>query len=208
MTLKLHGMTYSNYYNMVKTVLLEQQIAFEEVHILPNQEAGFLQTSPMGKVPCLETPEGFLTESGVIMDYLDGIGAGASLYPQDAFARAKVQEIIRYLELYIELPARRLYGDAFFNKPTTEQVKSEVRASLDKGFAALAKLAKFQPYLLGAEFGYADIYFRFSVATATLACKKSLGWNALGEIADIKTLLALVDERDSIKQVLAQQQAV
>ncbi|MDB2603012.1 glutathione S-transferase family protein, partial [Gammaproteobacteria bacterium] len=106
MTIKLYGMPLSNYYNMVKTVLLEKGMDFEEVLILPNQESDFLGKSPMGKVPAMETEQGFLTETGVMIDYLDSLGQGESFYPEDPFEKAKVQEIIRYLELYVELPAR------------------------------------------------------------------------------------------------------
>ena len=55
MNIKLHGMYLSNYYNVVKTVLLEKGIVFEEVNQSPSQEDGYLDKSPMGKVPCLET---------------------------------------------------------------------------------------------------------------------------------------------------------
>lgn len=205
MTIKLHGMTYSNYYNMVKTVMIEKGMAFEEVHILPKQMAENLDMSPMGKVPCLETEQGFLTETTVMIDYLDALGQGPSFYPEDAFARAKVQELIKHLELYIELPARRLYGDAFFGRPASDELKAEVRPSLEKGFASLSQLGKFSPYLMGDQLSYADIFFRFSVGVATIACKKSLQWDALNEVPNIKDLLSLMDERASIQQVLADQ---
>ena len=57
-TIKLYGMPLSNYYNMVKTVLLEKGMDFEEMLILPNQESDFLGKSPMGKVPAMETEQG------------------------------------------------------------------------------------------------------------------------------------------------------
>lgn len=205
MTIKLYGMTYSNYYNMVKAVMIEKGMEFEEIHVLPNQEADLLSKSPMGKVPCMETDQGFLSETGVMIDYLDALGEGPSFYPEDPFAKAKVQELIRHLELYIELPARRLYGDAFFGKPASDEEKAAVRALLNRGFASLASLGKFSPYLAGETITYADFYFRFSVGVATLACKKSLDWDALNEVPNIKGLLDLMDERASIKQVLADQ---
>lgn len=205
MTIKLHGMTYSNYYNMVKAVMIEKGMAFDEVHVLPNQETDFLSKSPMGKVPCLETDQGFLTETGVMIDYLDALGEGPSFYPKDNFARAKVQELIRHLELYIELPARRLYGEVFFNKPTTDEVKAEVRSLLERGFASLASLGKFSPYIAGEGITYADFYFRFSVGVASVACKKGLDWDVYNEQANLRELLELLDGRDSIKQVLADQ---
>ncbi|PCJ25334.1 MAG: glutathione S-transferase [SAR86 cluster bacterium] len=205
MTIKLHGMTYSNYYNMIKTVMIEKGMSFEEVHVLPNQESELLSKSPMGKVPCMETEHGFLTETGVMIDYIDSLGDGPSFYPCDPFAKAKVQELIRHIELYIELPARRLYGEVFFGRPASDEEKVVVRGLLERGFSSLASLGKFDPYLAGADLTYADFYFRFSVALATIVCKKALDWDAINEIPNIKALLNLIDERASIKQVLADQ---
>ncbi len=203
--IKLYGMTYSNYYNMVKAVLIEQAMDFEEVDVRPNQEPGFLQKSPMGKVPFIETDAGFLTEAAVIIDYIDAVGDGPSFYPEDPFARAKVQELMRHLELYIELPAWRLYGEVFFGKPASDSEKLAVKALLEKGFRALGKLAQFNPYIAGEQITYADFYFRFSVSLATVVCRKAFGWDAYREVPHIKQLLDLLDQRESIKRVQADQ---
>jgi glutathione S-transferase len=205
MAIKLYGMAYSNYYNMVKAILIEKGMDFEEINVRPNQEPGYLNKSPMGKVPCIETDEGFLTETAVIIDYLDALGEGRSFYPAAPFARAKVQELIRHLELYIELPARRLYGDVFFGRPASESEKVTVKALLERGFASLNKLAKFEPYIAGNHISYADFYFRFSVGLATVVCKKALNWDAYNELPHIKQLMELLDQRESIKRVLADQ---
>jgi glutathione S-transferase len=207
MSIKLYGFPISNYYNMVKAVLIEKGLGFEEVLVKPNQDSEYLIKSPMGKVPAIETEQGFLTETAVIIDYLDGLGEGPSFYPKDGFARAKVQEIIRYLELYIELPARRLYGDVFFARPASDAEKEAVRAALEQGFKALACIAKYEPYIAGTELTYADFYFRFSVNLATLVCKRALNWDALGEHPEAKQLMRLMDQRASIVKVLADQKA-
>ncbi|MFP6838458.1 MAG: glutathione S-transferase family protein [Pseudohongiellaceae bacterium] len=205
MSIKLYGMPLSNYYNMVKAVLIEKGMEFEEILVKPNQDEEYLAQSPMGKVPCIETEAGFLTETGVIIDYIDALGEGPSFYPTDAFAKAKVQELIRYLELYIELPARRLFGEVFFGRPASAEEKAAVKGLLVKGFAALEKLAKFDPYIAGAEISYADFYFRYSVNLATIVCKKALDWDAFNELSHIKQLLDLMDERASVQRTLADQ---
>lgn len=207
MSIKLYGFPVSNYYNMVKAVLIEKGMEFEEVLVKPNQESDYLARSPMGKVPAIETEQGFLTETGVILDYLDELGEGPSFYPSDAFSRAKVQEIIRYLELYIELPARRLYGDVFFGRPASDAEKEATRVALEKGFTALARLAKYEPYIAGPELTYADFYFRFSFNLATLVCKRALDWDAQGQYPQAKELMSLMDQRASIAKVMADQKA-
>jgi glutathione S-transferase len=199
--IKLYGFAISNYYNMVKMALLEKGMEFEEVEVRPNQEADYLSLSPMGKVPCIETEQGFLTETEVIIDYIDSLGLGPSFYPVDAFEKAKVRELIRYLELYIELPARRLYGDVFFGRPASDTEKESVRKELKKGFAALAKLAKFSPYLAGDEMTYADFYFLFSVGLVTRVTKKALDWDVYTTEPGVKALLDLLEQRDSVKSI-------
>lgn len=207
MTIKLYGINLSNYYAVLKAIMLEKGMAFEEVTVKPNQEIDYLTRSPMGKVPCIETDEGFLTETGVIIDYLDAQGEGPDFYPENAFARAKVQELMRHMELYIELPARRLYGDAFFNRPAPTEEKEAVRNLLERGFASLGTLASFDPWLTGSEITYADFYFRFTVGLATVACRKALDWNAYNEVPNIKALLERMDQRASIQQIMADQAA-
>lgn len=205
--MKLYGFPISNYYNMVKMTLLEKGMAFEEVIVRPSQEADYLSRSPMGKVPCLETDQGFLTETGVIIEYLHDLGQGPAFYPEDAFAKAKIRELIRYLELYIELPARRLYGDVFFGKPASDTEKQSVRKELEKGFAALRRLADYSPYIAGSNMSYADIYFLFSVGLVTRVTKKALDWDVFSTEPGIRELLALLEQRDSVRTIRADQKA-
>ena len=83
--LRLHGFSASNYYNIAKLALLEKGVPFEEVTVYTGAGAGYrpdyLASSPLGKVPCLETEEGFLTESRCIIDYLERAVPGAGALP-------------------------------------------------------------------------------------------------------------------------------
>ena len=107
--------------------------------------------------------------------------------------------------MYIELPARRLYGEVFFGRPASDSEKVTVKALLERGFASLYKLAKFDPYLAGNHISYADFYFRFSVGLATVVCKKALSWDVYNELPHLKDLMELLNQRESIKRVLADQ---
>ena len=205
--MKLHGFPISNYYNMVKMVLLEKGMDFEEVVTKPSQEPGYLTISPMGKVPCLETEQGFLTETSVIIDYLEELGIGPSFYPSDAFERAKVREFMRYLELYVELPARRLYGDAFFGRPANAELKQEVRKSLERGFKAIAAILQEGPYVCGTQLTYADIYYYFTMSVVARLTKISLAWDSYNELPGLRTRIELLAQRDSIVRIHADQRA-
>ena len=52
----------------------------EVVHVHGSQSEDFLSISPRGKVPVLETPDGFISETSVILDYLETCG-GTPLLP-------------------------------------------------------------------------------------------------------------------------------
>lgn len=206
--IKLHGIPLSNYYNIVKMALLEKGMTFEEVLVRPNQEQPYLDRSAMGKVPCLETEHGFITETDIILDYLEETGPGPAFFPQDPFARAKVRELMKYCELYLELPARRLYGEVFFGRPPlNDEQKTEIRQQLEKGFTALSRLAAYSPYLAGKQISYADFYFLYSVGLVTRAVKKGLDWDVFSQAPDIRTLLTLLGQRESAQKIAADQVA-
>ena len=105
--IKLHGFSASNYYNVPKLALLEKGIEFEEVLSYsgagPKYKPEYLDKSPLGKVPALETPEGFISESRSILEYIERAYPTPSLLPNNAFGIAKVQELSQFIELYFEL---------------------------------------------------------------------------------------------------------
>ena len=56
--LRLHDFAFSNYHNLVKVVLLEKGVDFEEVTGYPPADDSFLSKNPTGKFPCLELEDG------------------------------------------------------------------------------------------------------------------------------------------------------
>lgn len=194
--LKLHGFPASNYYNIVKMALMEKGVPYEDVRVFTGQSPDFLAKSPMGKVPCLETPDGFLSETSVILEYIEDSTDGPSFLPADPYARARVRELVKYLELYIELAARRCYGEAFFGTgPVSDEVKESVRPVLERGARAINQVAQFSPYLAGEEITYADFVFIHSVPMAASVAKTVFDWNLFDAIPKAQGLLALLAER-------------
>lgn len=203
--LKLYGFTISNYFNMVKMALIEKEIEFEFVDARPSQDDDFLKISPMGKVPALETEQGFITETDVIFDYLEELGAGQKLMPDDPFEKAKVRELIKEIELYIELPARSCFAEAFFGGSVSDETKEKAKAGLEKGVACLKRNGKFSPYVAGDTFTYADIMFVYSVSLAGACAKRVLGMDLLGDFPEAQALAAKINERESAKTIAADQ---
>jgi glutathione S-transferase len=200
--LKLCGFAVSNYYNKVKIALIEKGVPFQEEHVRPSQEPAVLARSAMGKMPFLDFGDGTtLTESQVMLEYLEDAYPDQPLYPREPLARARIRELIAHLELHLELPARRLYRAAFFGGMVSDETKQLVKAELDKGVRAFMKLAKFSPWVAGAEFTAADCAAAVHLPLISLATKTTYGTDVLDDHADrVKVYFLEAGERASIRK--------
>ena len=203
--LTLCGFPVSNYYNKVKLALLEKNIRFAEEFVTPKTvDAAALAASPLGKIPFIRTPQGTLCESQAILDYLESAHPTPSLLPTDAYAAAKVRELITYIDLHVELVARELYAQAFFGGVVSEGTQARVRKQLEKNIAALKSLIKFAPYAAGDTFTQADCAAFASLPLVGMATKAIYGEDLLltGGV-DYKAYIKMVGERPSAQKVLA-----
>ncbi len=193
--IKLCGFTASNYHNKVKFALLEKNIPFEEVITWPSKDANHLARSPMGKLPFIEIDGQTITESQVIIDYLEDAYPATPLYPSDPIARAHVRELIQYMELYLEWPTRRLYAEAFFGGKVSDETKTEVKSHLKRGVAAFAKRLKFSPFILGKDFTYADCAAFCHLPTVSQAAKSIYAEDPFADVPGLKEFATMLRQR-------------
>ncbi len=202
----LHGFSSSNYYNIVKHVLLYKDIPFVE----DTQYGGtdeYLALSPAGKIPSLTTEGGInLSESSVCCDFLEETYPEKPLYPADSTARAQVRQIMRISELYLELPCRRLIPFVFSKKAVPPALEKEVRSVVSRGVGALNRVGKFDPYLAGDKLTMADIYLRYVMSVVSLA-KGCIDWDIAAEIQGLKEWQTLMADSDISKKVDADREA-
>ena len=80
----------------IAIVLEELDIPHEAIRVdfatAEQTKEDYRQINPKGRVPALETPDGILTETPAIIEYI-----APQLVPDDAFAAAKMRELISYL---------------------------------------------------------------------------------------------------------------
>lgn len=201
----LCGFGVSNYYNKLKLVLLEKQIPFCERLVYPWERDEFADSSPLGKIPFIETEHGGLSESQVILDYLEDRFPEHPLYPADIFARAKCRELIQHLELNAEWVARRLYKEAFFNGLVSDETKREAVERLAIGLDAVARLARFSPFIFGDSFTAADCAAYVHFTMINIATTTIYGVNMLDRhVPGAARYMAMMDERPHIRTMMAQ----
>jgi glutathione S-transferase len=205
--LKLHGFPVSNYVNMVHFALLEKGIPFEYVLTFPDQSPEFLAISPRGKVPVLETPQGYINEASVILEYLEETGTGRALLPGEPHARAYVRSLMKEIELYIELPGRSCFVEAFFGGRVSQAIKDKARDDLAGGFAALRRHAKFAPFVAGPEFTLADVVFLYSADLANSVAKALFATDHLADWPEASSLMERLGQNPHVQKLARQREA-
>lgn len=198
--LTLCGFSASNYYNKVKLALLEKGVPFQEELVWVGQTD--LSASPLGKVPYLKTDEGPLCESTVILEYLEAKYPEHPLLPANPFAAAKARELLRFIELHLELVARNLYPEAFFGGKVSDAAKEKVAQQLEKNVAAFAKLASFPFFIGGAEFTLADVGAAVHLPLVSGATKIIYGKDVLADLP-VRDYLKRIGERPAVQKVNA-----
>jgi glutathione S-transferase len=200
--IKLCGFHISNYHNKVRIALLEKGIPFEEdAGVKPSQKPEYLAKSPLGKVPYLEVDGERICESAVILEFLEDAFPQAPLLPEDPVARARVRELVVFLELHLELVVRRLYGGLFFGGSVSDETRAQVEKDVAKGVRALKAAAKFDPYIAGKQLTIADCAAFVHLPLVTLATKMAYGRDALEDIPQVKPYLKMLGERPAFARV-------
>lgn len=204
---KLYGFSVSNYYNMVKLALLEKGLPFEEVPFYAGQTPEALAISPRGKVPVLGVEQGFINETAVILEFIEQSSQATPLLPSDPFERAQVLALAKEIELYIELPGRACYAEAFFGMPVPDPIKEKSKAELLLGFASLERHGKFSPYVAGDSLSIADLYFLYSVPLACGVAKKLFDLDLLAQMPAAKALLERLEQNPNVQRIAADREA-
>jgi glutathione S-transferase len=200
--IRLCGFRNSNYHNQVRIALLEKGIAHEEdAGVKPSQEAAYLEKSPMGKVPYLEADGVRIRESAVILEYLEDAYPQTPLLPKEPAARARVRELIVFIELHLELVVRRLYGGLFFGGSFSDETKEQVEKGVAKGVRALKAVARFEPFIAGKDLTIADCAAFVHLPIVTLVTKQAFGRDYLEDIAQMRPYLKMLGERPAFSRV-------
>lgn len=201
--LRLLGYPVSNYVNIVRAALLEKQLDFEFVTTRASQDPAFRVLSPLGKIPVLDTAEGWLTETVAILDYLDDAYPDVPLRHPDAFSRARSRQIINLVQLYVEAQVRQLFPGVFMGGSNTAATEASVRSMLDRATAALSQLLAPCPFFFGERPGQADLFLFYNLDIADRVMRFVYGRSIIAEIGGLESWTASMRARESTQQVLA-----
>ncbi|MDB5971659.1 MAG: glutathione S-transferase [Hydrocarboniphaga sp.] len=203
--LLLHGYAVSNYFNTLRQALLEKEALFDIVRLRAGRDEAFLSRSPMGKIPYLQTPEGTLSETLPILEYLEETESGAPLYPNAPLRRGRTRQTMNIIQLYLDVPMRRLYPGVFSNAAlNSAETLQAVAAQLEVTIEALRRLLVFKPYLLGDTLSCVDLLALYIVDVGDRVTRCAYGWSLIERIDGMRDWARLMQQRESTQVVAAE----
>jgi glutathione S-transferase len=160
----LFGPSYSVYVRIVKIVLAEKGVDYDQVAFdvfdYNDWPADWPQRQPFGLVPAFEHDGFRLYETRAITRYLDEAFPGPRLQPDDPRGRARMEQVISVLDGQGYRPmVWGIYVERVSRGKTGESDEAAIAAALPKAercLAALAEILGDQTYLAGADFSLAD----------------------------------------------------
>jgi len=160
----LHGYRYSVYLRIVRIVLAEKGMAYDDVEIDPFAEEisqAYLAMNPFGRVPTLDHNGFILYETAAIARYIDDRFDGPPLQPVEPHMRARMVQIISIIDSYGYWPmVRQVFSQCVFHPHVGESVdQAEIKHGLETSsrvLAALEALVEPEEFLVGGHPSLAD----------------------------------------------------
>jgi len=199
--IKLYGVQLSAYYNKVKIALLEKGVNFQEVPTRPSQEPAMLEQSPMGKIPYVDINGHALSESTVILEWLEDAYPTAALLPPTPNGRASARELMTMLDLYLMPATAPLYRHLLFGAALDEAGKATAKAAIERSLLAVSRLMQYGPWLAGEYFSFADISAACVLPLVAWSTREVYGEDLTTIIPGIEEYLALLGKRASVARM-------
>src|SRR5262249_23102080 len=153
--------------------------------------------------------EGFrIRESEVIFEYLEEAYPDSTpLLPKHPLERARVRELVTFIELHMELVVRRLYPAVFFGGKVSDEVRQQADLDIKQGIRAFNAFAKSSPFVAGKDFTVADCAAGVHLPLVSLATRLAFQRDYLEDIPQAKEYLAMIKQRPAFAKVDADRKA-
>jgi len=153
----------------------------------------FMQINPKGYVPTIKLDDGsILTEGAAVLQYIADQKPDSGLAPKaGTMERYRLQEWLTFISSELHKSF-----SPFFNKDTTEDVKTNARNHLTKRLGYVETQLANKPYLMDDHFTVADAYFFVVVNWSNI-----VGFD-LSPFPRIKEYLARIAERPAVQAAM------
>ena len=183
-------------------VALNEGVHWEPVRVdfktAEQTKPDYLAINPKGRVPTLITPEGPLTETGAILEYL-GDTALPKLVPADPLHRAAMREVMYYLATTMHVNHAHRYRGARWadDEAARQAMTAKVPETMTASCAWLEPRIT-GPYLFGPEPTLADCYL-YPISTWLEGDGVDLS-----AFPNLTAWKATMEDRASVRQAIAE----
>jgi len=200
--MKLYHLPYSHFSAKVRIVILEKGIDVELQNVADlDDRASFLNASPSALVPCLVSNDATLSESEVIVEYLDERFADPRMLPNSPSERAQSRWLSRLHDLYIAPQLSALFGVLQAEQPDAD-AKAHHLGELERWLQELESQLNPAPYVFGEQFGLVDASYALSLWYAQWLAQQLGQPLSREQLPNVFTWFAALVERPSIKVIL------
>jgi glutathione S-transferase len=130
----------------------------------------FRAINPLMMVPVLDIDGELLPEAQVICEYLEDLGSGPSLRPEDPRLRARMRLLIRLFELYYDPAALKLYRFVAPGVNREDEILARAFADMEKFLSLIAAHLDGGKYAVGAQLSLADCALMPPFCQAKIIC--------------------------------------
>ncbi len=122
--------------------------------------ATYLAINAKGRVPALDTPQGILTETGAILDYIATLAPDRALVPADPFAAARMRECMYYLAstMHVNHAHKRRGHRWADHQASFDDMMAKVPQTMAASCTYLEQALALSPFVLGDRISMADCY--------------------------------------------------
>jgi len=122
-----------------------------------NVTEDFLKMSPMGKVPCLKTKDGCISQSNAIARYIARLRGDSGLYGNSFFESGQVDAWMDFCTNEVEVPATMWVYPILGYMEANGQATAEAKKHLGEALKAMDNHLSLNTYFVGERVTLADI---------------------------------------------------
>lgn len=122
--------------------------------------AAYQQINPKGRVPALSVPDGLLTETGAILDYVAAMAPQSNLIPSNPYAAGKMRELMYYLATTAHINhAHKMRGHRWADEQSSwDDMTAKTSANMIENTNHIETHCLAGPFVVGDQFSLADPY--------------------------------------------------
>jgi glutathione S-transferase len=160
-----------------------------------------LEQSPMGKIPYVDINGHALSESTVILEWLEDAYPTAALAAADPEWPGQCTRTDDHAGLVPDAGSRPLYRHLLFGAALDEAGKATAKAAIERSLLAVSRLVQYGPWLAGEYFSFADISAACVLPLVAWSTREIYGEDLTTIIPGIEDYLALLGKRPSVARM-------